>query len=304
MSSRAKHWVFTINNPTVPIIYDESVMECLSYQLESGTNGTPHFQGAVSFKKKLALSTVKKNIEPAGSRGHYEVMRGRPIQAHDYANKEDSRLLDHQLSGTFRYGDIPTGQGKRTDLHGALEAVREGVPLIDLVNGEHGVAFVKYHKGLERTREILRAARVKPARFKLEDFNREPINLEESPVVILHGNTGLGKTQYALAHFERPYLVSHIDQLRDFDDTRFDGIVFDDMSFSHMPANTRIHLVDDECDRHIHVRYSTAFIPAGTKKIFTTNIGWDIIVSPTDDLAQTQAIRRRVDLVEIVDKLF
>ena len=186
-----------------------------------------------------------------------------------------------------------------------MEAVRSGMPLVDLVNDpDHGVAFAKYHKGLERVREILRAARVRPNRFKLDDFRNTAIDLNESPTVILSGPTGLGKTQFALAHFERPYLVSHIDQLRDFDETRFDGIVFDDMSFSHMPANTRIHLVDDECDRHIHVRYNTAFIPAGTKKIFTTNTGWDILISPTDDLSQIQAIRRRVDLVEIEDKLF
>jgi hypothetical protein len=71
--------------------------------------------------------------------------------------------------------------------------------------------------------------------------------------------------------FECPLVVSHIDDLGDFDASRHDGIVFDDMSFAHLPREAVIHLVDWDLDRSIHIRYKRALIPARTRKIFTSN---------------------------------
>ena len=55
------------------------------------------------------------------------------------------------------------------------------------------------------------------------DFN---VPLETNfRVLIVRGKAGTGKTQYALAHFESALLVSHMDDLRNFDKERHDGIV-------------------------------------------------------------------------------
>ena len=94
-----------------------------------------------------------------------------------------------------------------------------------------------------------------------------------SESVVLSGNAGVGKTQYALAHFENPLLISHIDKLKEFDPSFHDGLVFDDMDFSHWPLSAQKHLLDWSEPREINVKHSIAHIPARTKKIFTCNYG-------------------------------
>lgn len=53
-------------------------------------------------------------------------------------------------------------------------------------------------------------------------------------------------------------------------------------------------MVDFDDERSIHVRYTTAFIPAGTKKIFTTNVQDGHIY-----MAGDAAIERRVAKFEM-----
>ncbi len=89
--------------------------------------------------------------------------------------------------------------------------------------------------------------------------------------MILWGESQIGKTQFALAHFKTPLMISHMDRLTTFDPRVHDGIVFDDMSFTHLHQEAQIHLVDINNTRDIHVRYLCAHIPRKTKKIFTTN---------------------------------
>ena len=50
-----------------------------------------------------------------------------------------------------------------------------------------------------------------------------------------------------------------------------DGIIMDDMSFTHLPATSIIHLLDVENTRSIHCRNTNASIPAGMPRVFTIN---------------------------------
>lgn len=101
-------------------------------------------------------------------------------------------------------------------------------------------------------------------------FNRD--QEQDFKVLIVWGKSGTGKTEWALSHFANALMVSHMDTLRSFDPLIHDGIVFDDMSFGHMPREAAIHLLDWNHDRDIHARYSPARIPKHTRKIFTTNV--------------------------------
>lgn len=119
--------------------------------------------------------------------------------------------------------------------------------------------------------------------------------------LFVYGPTGTGKTQWALHHFRNPYLCSHIDELRNFDANQNDGIVFDDMSFHHMPREGIIHLLDWDEDRSIHCRYYCAYIPAGTKKIFTSNKTFEETF-PIDDYG---AIRRRItEIIHVTGRTY
>lgn len=89
---------------------------------------------------------------------------------------------------------------------------------------------------------------------------------------ILVGPSGCGKTVWAKRNAPKPALmVSHLDQLRDFDSLYHKSIIFDDMTFKHFPVTSQIHLVDQYDDRAIHCRYQVALIPKHTPKIFTCN---------------------------------
>lgn len=96
--------------------------------------------------------------------------------------------------------------------------------------------------------------------------------LSEIQSVCLTGNAGIFKTNFALSkhHFENPFFCTHLDELKRFNST-YDGIIFDDLDFSHLPITTQISLTDFDQGRHIHIRYGTAYIPPKTRKIFVRN---------------------------------
>ena len=116
------------------------------------------------------------------------------------------------------------------------------------------------------------------ALYSLAEFNTPRLDL--SLAVVLQGASHIGKTQYALAHFEYPLLVSEIDDLKSIG-LRTDGIVFDQMVFNdkqggvNLSADSVIKLLDMECSRSIAARYRCARIPARMPRIFTTNVNID-----------------------------
>ena len=124
-----------------------------------------------------------------------------------------------------------------------------------------------------------------------DTWTEEAQNIPTSfKTLFLTGETGTGKTQWAINHFNNPLICCQRDDLRNFDPKRHDGIIFDDMSFKDWTRTECIHLCDWDEDRSIKCRYTDATIKAGTKKIFTSNLSW-WEVFPDDE---TRAIRRRI----------
>lgn len=94
----------------------------------------------------------------------------------------------------------------------------------------------------------------------------------EKPIII-QGETGIGKTCWAKLHAPKPALmVNHMDALKSFRPGFHKSIIFDDMSFTHMPREAQIMILDQHNSRQIHVRYGIVRIPKGTPKIFTCNV--------------------------------
>jgi len=108
----ARHWCFTLNNPTID---EEEIIERLEqlgfiytvFQLEVGEQGTPHYQGYVIWKEKQRLTAVTPLFA-----AHWSIARGTPEQNKAYCTKPESRLGDFCESGLFP----ETQPGKRTDL--------------------------------------------------------------------------------------------------------------------------------------------------------------------------------------------
>lgn len=94
--SRARHWCFTVNNPTaedgefLEKAHKEGKISYLVAGQEIGTEGTPHIQGYVVLAKKLSLAGVKKLLP----RAHLEQARGTPQENYNYCSKQDKEPLE------------------------------------------------------------------------------------------------------------------------------------------------------------------------------------------------------------------
>lgn len=112
------------------------------------------------------------------------------------------------------------------------------------------------------------------ADYDMSEFTKPPIPMEHLKACahIVWGGQGLGKTQWSLAHFRNPLLVSNVEEIKRFNPIKHDGIVFDEASFTHMPREIQIAWIDQEIRRGLRVCHGYKSIPKRTPKIFVTNI--------------------------------
>ncbi|AUM61916.1 Rep [uncultured virus] len=163
--SRARNWCITINNPidSDKSQFEEEVVRSrpikyIVWQIESGENGTPHIQGYVCFSKQLRLNQVKEYFP----RAHLEVARGKPEDNKKYCTKEEGRL-----EGPFEFGEMPEGQGRRSDLKEFKEAVvNEGLCERECLDRFPDIV-AKYR---DFTRVCIEYGREKRFRSSLPDF--------------------------------------------------------------------------------------------------------------------------------------
>lgn len=102
----------------------------------------------------------------------------------------------------------------------------------------------------------------------------EPLQIDIQNLVVT-GPTGIGKTQFALAHFASPLRVTNLVQLKMFNQDIHDGIVFDDMQFCHCGVDEQLRVLGWDFDETVYDllgQKEIAVIPAFTRKIFTCEL--------------------------------
>lgn len=282
-TSKTKYICFTLNNYTADEYKACEAVQVgpggpttyLVYALETSQSGTPHIQGYAEFLNRTTIAGFKKLF--GSTRYHLEARRGTSLEASEYCKKEDPNVVVK--------GELSTdSSGKRTDLDDISDMIKGGASKRSIAEAFPS-QYMRYHTGIDKMLKVL-APQKDLTGFPLDSFKFQ-VEFEEGYSHIMVGPSGCGKTSYARSAFPKALLVSHKDDLLKFDKDIYSAIIFDDMSFAHEPRTSQIHLVDQDDDRSIHVRYSTALIPAGTVKIFTTNV-LDIF-----DLSDP-AIKRRV----------
>lgn len=257
------------------------------------STGTPHLQ--------IYLETTTKRLSTALSKKLQQVwsLNGPPHVEAAIATAEQNIVYCSKDKSYAQFGE-PMTPGARMDLSAVIAGIAQGFSLRELWR-EFPEVMIKYSNGIrqcyQHTSPNLNQAAMKT--FLLADFDwcdAEGITraLGERSV-ILWGDSGVGKSCFARALLPKALFVTHMDDLLQYDQGTHDGIIFDDIGISHFHREAQIHILDTDQPRSIHCRYQVANIPAGTKKIFTTNNDGGIIYINGDP-----ALERRVEKFRMV----
>lgn len=272
-------WCFTYNNyKELPdefceLLDDVGIVRYCVFQEEVSPSGTPHLQGY------LELSTPRRRTYLSSRlpvQIHWEPRMGTRQQAIDYCKKHDETYI----AGPYEYGtQDASGQGRRTDLAGAMELARETRSLKAIAD-TYPCTFVKFHRGIRAWLNIMQSNEWRP-------------NLE---VVIHYGSTGSGKSRRGFT--DHPNLYRKPPEKTWFDG--YDGhkvVLFDEFAGkkSKMSLVYFLQIIDIY---PVQVETKGGFVPfAAELIIITTNIHprdwYDFSTRPT----QYRAIARRVNKV-------
>lgn len=148
-----KAWVFTVNNPIVPALPQDWIDKCefLTYQLERGENGTPHFQGYLVLKKNAnnkngrTLAWMKREIS---EHAHWEPRRGTHQQAVEYCNKTESRVDGPWTFGVWSDVEGPARGGEKnaSKILAVKRLIDDGADDAVIWNAHFG-EMLRYKKG-------------------------------------------------------------------------------------------------------------------------------------------------------------
>lgn len=142
---------------------------------EVGESGTAHLQGYLQFAQRAVKKTTDQLAEALGTRPHCEIARGTQEQNQAYCKKE----------GKWIEWGKPKEQGRRMDLEKAYGDARDSSKKMLTVADENPSAFLRYHRGIEKVRELTLKEEAKAWR--------------EVEVIFITGPTGCGKTREAMA---------------------------------------------------------------------------------------------------------
>lgn len=174
---QAKNWILTINNPSydlLDIMPDVPDLKYAIWQLETGENGTSHFQAFVMFEIKKRLNQLTVYFQGC----HAEIIKGTPEQAKNYCSKMETRIGETSEFGIFPgNGD----RGKRTDIAALHSALKSGLDT-------HGFSeqFFGFWMRFPDLVDRFARTRVRP-RSQADPFR----------CVLIYGLPGLGKSFYA-----------------------------------------------------------------------------------------------------------
>lgn len=204
---RAKRWVYTLNNPTNPILYNDLTMDYLIYGEEKGESGTYHHQGFVIFKNLKTL----KNCKEIHNKCHWEVAAGNNQQASDYCKKD----------GVFHeFGILPEdphkrgGKATQDKWRFIVDSAKAGN--LDAISDSHPKQFVGSYRTLKQIRV---------------DYTPEFADLPDVCGVWYYGLSNAGKSTRARKDFPSYYSKAVNKWFDGYQDQ--DAVIIDDLDKTH-----------------------------------------------------------------------
>lgn len=278
-TNKWRNWIGTDNNLDSHLATDAGRREIskackyLCCQIERGEESKrDHVQFVIVAKTQLVLGSydpaTKRGVGIKGFLGsntvHVEPCRDLK-KAIEYCSKEDTRV-----EGPFIFGDPPhAGQGKRSDLADATDAIRRGANLRELCD-KFPTVVAKYPHGMA----VLIANQPRPPRG-------EPI------IIWLHGPSGAGKSKWIEENIRSKYAYGEYDDVEGatwFPDYHGEAIcIFDDFN-----ANLPFGIFNKICDRFP----LSVPVKGGSVGFMASTIVFASVDSPVDE---TSRIRQKYD---------
>lgn len=271
---KAQCWCFTLNNYTdaqvaaLSVFGNSADVKYFVYGKEVGPEcGTPHLQAfalmatAKTFVTMLRLLPFAQKLRPM-----YRYSKPHYCMAYCKKDGDFTEFGIPPLTAGVPGGSAPKLSKQQQAHADALEATSYKEACAILKKG----APRDWNMNRDALMRSMRAEHALPytPKYKLDDFVLPPLDL--STPWLITGDEGIGKTQFALAHFKNPLLISKRDRLKGLT-PEHDGIVFDDFATQHWPIDSVKHLLDIEEERDIDARFADSTIPAGTPRIFCHN---------------------------------
>lgn len=174
--SKAKHWLFTLNNPTPDEVKEQlshlpTSALYLCYGREVGESGTPHLQGYITWRNRRSLRQCKQFL----LRAHWTIARGTPQENMDYCEKDAT-----EENPFVQFGELPVKKGSRSDLDTIRQSIKDGATALDIADN-HFSQWCFHRKSFAAYRTLLQPASLRP----------------DLRVIVLEGPTGIGKTRFA-----------------------------------------------------------------------------------------------------------
>lgn len=244
--------------------------------LESHADGAHHFHCVVRFGKRVKTNSTNRTFDWMGRHPNITVPR-KLKDVLEYIAKE----------GDFQdFGPVPASKDNYDSLKQlACSGLRDD---FDRAALQAGISF-QWAQHIWNRFGVAGNTIREPGEG-IECMQLQGLHLANKTHVLI-GPSGCGKSTWAKRVSPKPALwVNHLDDLKKLSNEH-KSIIFDDMSFTHLPRETQIYLVDQDDCRTIHCRHTNATIPAKMPKIFTAN---------SYPFVEDEAIRRRVQVFNII----
>jgi len=281
MAQRFRNWCFTINNPDDRDYSQVRTVEtvCKGWQTEIGGSGTPHIQGWLVLKNARTLKGLKKDLTKA----HLEPMKGTIQDSITYCSKPEGMFIPYE-----QIGDLPPGQGARTDLKELGERIRNGETTVKKILEEDPTKYHQYGRTLEKLAGLA---------------ERKKHRTWQTRGIWIWGPSGVGKSHRAFEGYsdETHYIWQYDDKGWQEDYDGQETIIMDELRQGKLKYEDLLRLLD-KYPMKLSQRGKAPVAFLGKTIIITSSLPPEDIYrmeNTKDSLAQ---LLRRIEIVHLTEK--